>query len=228
MLLPLVLRTFSSVCLLTACVSAGTTDTVVGVAGTLVVLPCRVEAELQSGDEVCWGRGKPSLLSCHNSVIHQAAGEVTYRKSDRFSLLSSFSLSISNPRPSDSGFFHCRVLLPGLFNDQTVTLHLIILRPHIHPTQPSHHVDSRENLNRSDVTAHSSTGAAVAQVQGLVQQQIDGLQIFIGNTVRASFIIFIPALLLTAAYRVWKLSQTEVIDRRSANQGERTEEESSV
>lgn len=63
--------------------SAETTETVVGVAGTRVVLPCRVEAVLQSGAEVCWGRGKPSLFSCHNAVIHQAAGQVTYRKSDR-------------------------------------------------------------------------------------------------------------------------------------------------
>lgn len=38
--------------------------------------------------------------------------------------------------------------------------------------------------------------------QQLVQKQGDGLQIFIGNTVRASFIIFIPALLLTAAYSI--------------------------
>lgn len=81
---PLIKPLIRHVCLTgAACVSAGTTDTVVGVAGTLVVLPCRVEAVLQSGDDVCWGRGKPSLFSCHNSVIHQAAGEVTYRKSDR-------------------------------------------------------------------------------------------------------------------------------------------------
>lgn len=110
------------------------------------------------------------------------------------------------------------------------------------------------NIHPSDYTSLSPFVCS----QGLVQQQIDGLQIFIGNTVRASFIIFIPALLLTAAYSqcntharmhartythmhactqthvpffsagVWKLSQTEVIDRRSANQGERTEEESSV
>lgn len=38
--------------------------------------------------------------------------------------------------------------------------------------------------------------------QQLVRQQEDGLQIFIGNTIRASFIIFIPALLLTAAYSI--------------------------
>lgn len=39
--------------------------------------------------------------------------------------------------------------------------------------------------------------------QSSVQQQqlVDRLQSFIGNTARASFIIFIPAVLLTAAYR---------------------------
>lgn len=52
------------------------------------------------------------------------------------------------------------------------------------------------NIHPSDCTSLSPFVCS----QGLVQQQIDGLQIFIGNTVRASFIIFIPALLLTAAY----------------------------
>lgn len=40
---------------------------------------------------------------------------------------SSSSLSIFHSRPSDSGFYHCRVQVPGLFNDQTFTVHLIIL-----------------------------------------------------------------------------------------------------
>lgn len=64
------------------------------------------------------------LLWCHTGGWWSSWYLAVYR----FSLLSSssLSLSISNLRPSDSGFFHCRVLLPGLFNDQTATLHLII------------------------------------------------------------------------------------------------------
>ncbi|KAF3705501.1 Hepatitis A virus cellular receptor 1 -like protein [Channa argus] len=56
------------------------------------------------------------------------------------------------------------------------------------------------------------------------QQQVEdnSLPIFIGNTVRLSFIVFIPALLLVAAYRVWSLKQTS--DRRS-NQPEQQHED---
>lgn len=66
----------------------------------------------------------------------------------------------------------------------------------------------------------------VALVQMSVQQQVDSLQSFIGNTLRVSFIIFIPALLLTAAYRVWRTNQRAETDRR-LNQSEEEEEESS-
>lgn len=64
-------------------VSAVTTETVVGVAGRKVMLPCRSEAVNQKGVEVCWGRGEPSLFTCHNAVIYTAGGQVTYRKSYR-------------------------------------------------------------------------------------------------------------------------------------------------
>uniref|UniRef100_A0A4W6D2P9 Ig-like domain-containing protein n=1 Tax=Lates calcarifer TaxID=8187 RepID=A0A4W6D2P9_LATCA len=102
--------------------------TVVGVAGRRVALPCRTEAANQRGVEVCWGRGEPSLFTCHNTVINVNGDHITYRKSYRYSVSSSSSLIISMSRPSDSGFYHCRVQLPGLFNDQTSTVHLIIIR----------------------------------------------------------------------------------------------------
>ncbi|XP_042339343.1 hepatitis A virus cellular receptor 1 homolog, partial [Plectropomus leopardus] len=128
----LLLHTFTCVCVLPAGVSAVTTETVVGVAGRKVTLPCRSEAARKRGLDVCWGRGEPSLFTCHNTVIHTAGDQVSYRKSYRYSSSSSSSpssLSIFNVRPSDSGFYHCRVQLPGLFNDQTSTVHLIIISP---------------------------------------------------------------------------------------------------
>ncbi|XP_041808953.1 hepatitis A virus cellular receptor 1-like isoform X2 [Chelmon rostratus] len=239
-MLPLLLHTFTSVCFLTAParVSAVTTETVVGVAGRKVMLPCRSEAVNQKGVEVCWGRGEPSLFTCHNAVIYTAGGQVTYRKSYRYSAPSSSSLSIFNSRPSDSGFYHCRVQLSGLFNDQTSTVHLIIITPRsvasdssaTETSELSDHRDA-ENLNAphtttgflrggvtkqrgSDVTGESATEPMVARAQASVQQQVDRLQSFIGNTVRGSFIIFIPALLLTAAYRVWRTNQSPETDRR--------------
>lgn len=63
--------------------SAVTTETVVGVAGRRVMLPCRLDVEPQKGVEVCWGRGQPSLFNCHNAVINTKGDQVTYRRSYR-------------------------------------------------------------------------------------------------------------------------------------------------
>lgn len=38
------------------------------------------------------------------------------------------SLTISDSQTSDSGFYHCRVEVPGPFNDQVFTIYLIIIR----------------------------------------------------------------------------------------------------
>ncbi|KAL7390779.1 hypothetical protein ABVT39_027603 [Epinephelus coioides] len=228
----LLLHTFTCVCVLTAGVSAVTTETVVGVAGRRVRLPCRLEAVGQKGVEVCWGRGEPSLFTCHNTVINTAGDQVLYRKSYRYSSSSSSSsLTIINSRPSDSGFYHCRVQLPGLFNDQTSTVHLIIINhggdtvtlnaPH------TAGYDTRDvtEVTGSDITGEDTTGPVVALVQSSVQQQGNNLQSFIGNTVRVSFIIFIPALLLSAAYKV---RRSETVRRPNQSEEEQEEAGSSV
>ncbi|XP_051250822.1 T-cell immunoglobulin and mucin domain-containing protein 4-like [Dicentrarchus labrax] len=252
-MLSLFLRAFTSFCFLSAParVSAVTTETVVGVAGRIVTLPCLSEAVSQKGVEVCWGRGEPSLFTCHNTVINGAGEQITYRKSYRYSVSSSSSLSILSSRPSDSGFYHCRVQVPGLFNDQTSTVHLIIINPRSvvsdgreaenlnapQTTTATEYRTGRQGFIRrdvteqtgSDVTGDNTTGPMVAQVQSSVnkQQQVNSLQIFIGNTLRVSFIIFIPALLLTAAHRVWRSNQRpETESDRRLNQSE--EEDSSV
>ncbi|XP_020489064.2 T-cell immunoglobulin and mucin domain-containing protein 4 isoform X1 [Labrus bergylta] len=247
MLSLLLLHSLACVCVLTEIVAGVTTETVVGVAGRRVTLPCRTEAVSQTGVEVCWGRGEPSLFTCHNTLINTAGDQTTYRKSYRYSSSSSSSsLSILNSRLSDSGFYHCRVQLPGLFNDQTFTVHLIIIKPHSAVSEPSDR-EHAGNLDTppttaagftttdvtgqtgSDVTGDLTTGPMVALVQSSVQQQVnplDCLLSFIGNTVRASFIVFIPALLLTAAHSFRRANKRAETDRR-LNQSEQ-EEDSSV
>uniref|UniRef100_A0A7N8X623 Ig-like domain-containing protein n=1 Tax=Mastacembelus armatus TaxID=205130 RepID=A0A7N8X623_9TELE len=96
--------------LLNEFLSAVTMETVVGFAGRRVTLPCRLEEKNQRGVEVCWGRGEPSLFTCHNTVVNAAVNS-----SETAEVL------ISVARPSDSGLYHCRVQLPGLFNDQIST-----------------------------------------------------------------------------------------------------------
>ncbi|CAL8266590.1 unnamed protein product [Merluccius merluccius] len=85
-------------------------ETVIGMAGRGVTLPCSSEA---SHGAVCWGRGKPSLFNCHNTLLVTNGVQVTYRASYRYRLLSDagrdVSLTIYNTRQADSGFYHCRV-----------------------------------------------------------------------------------------------------------------------
>ncbi|XP_071362606.1 hepatitis A virus cellular receptor 1 homolog [Trachinotus anak] len=236
-MLPLLLHTFSSICVLSAPVSAVTTETVVGVAGRRVTLPCRLEVVNQGGVEVCWGRGEPSLFTCHNTVINTAGDQVSYRRSYRYSVSSSSSLSILSSRPSDSGFYHCRVQLPGLFNDQTSTVHLIIISPRSVVSDDAEDLNAPQTVTSPTTTevtqetgsdVSSATEPVLALVQSAVQlQQVNSLQMFIGNTVRLSLIIFIPALLLTAAYRVRRSNQRPETDRR-LNQSEEEEEDTSV
>ncbi|XP_029956205.1 hepatitis A virus cellular receptor 1-like [Salarias fasciatus] len=241
MLLPLLLHAFTCVCVLSAAVS---TETVVGVAGQAATLPCRSEAVEQPGVEVCWGTGEPSLFGCHNTVMYSAGSRVTYRKSHRFSVSSSSSLSISDLRQSDSGFYHCRVQLPGLFNDETSSVHLIIVLPRPSPSasetpQLSDGKDQR-SLNAPQTTAaqeqsgavtgqpdSSATEPAVAPVLSSIQKQQNEntLQMFVGNTVRLSFIVFVPAVLLTAAYRVWRLNPRWERNPKHSQSVEEEEEE---
>lgn len=75
-------------------------ETVVGVAERRVMLPCRVEAVSQRGVEVCWGRGEPSLFSCHSTVIHTAGDQVTYRKSYRYQV---FRVRVPEPQSPLTG-----------------------------------------------------------------------------------------------------------------------------
>ncbi|KAK9537007.1 hypothetical protein VZT92_006745 [Zoarces viviparus] len=235
-MLRLLLHTFVRVFVLSG-MSAVATETVMGVAGRAVTLPCRSEAANQRGVEVCWGRGQPSLFTCRDTVVQATGDQLAYRKSLRYSVSSSSSLTISTSRPSDSGFYHCRVQLTGLFNDQMTSVHLIIIdRTFTSDSSDSSDAGDAGNLNAphtpgyktrevtektgSDVTGENSTGPMVALVQSSEQQRVNSLQSFIGNTVRVSFIIFIPALLLTAAYSVWR-SQSD----RRVNQSEEEEAE---
>ena len=67
-----------------ASVSAVAKETVVGVAGEVVTLPCRSGTVRQSGVEVCWGTGEPSVFNCHNTLINGARDHVKYRRSHRY------------------------------------------------------------------------------------------------------------------------------------------------
>uniref|UniRef100_A0A4W5LCG1 Ig-like domain-containing protein n=1 Tax=Hucho hucho TaxID=62062 RepID=A0A4W5LCG1_9TELE len=132
------LHTFITVSLLALC--DGVMETVVGVAGRTVSLTCRYDTATLGLTEVCWGTGsQPSLFGCENTVIATNGVEVTYRRSNRHRLPGKLrsgdvSLIIYNVGEGDSGFYHCRVALSGLFNDLTHTVHLIVRQAPVVPT----------------------------------------------------------------------------------------------
>ncbi|XP_061902486.1 hepatitis A virus cellular receptor 1 homolog [Entelurus aequoreus] len=227
----LLLRLYAFTCVVV--VTAGSVETVVGLAGRRVALPCRVEAAKQRGVHVCWGKGTPSLFSCQNMLVNMAGERMTYKSSYRYSMSVSSSavsyLSIFNVRPSDSGFYHCRIQLPGFFNDKTFTVLLIVIKPsgNLNAPQTTKRSDVAESVTQHtgcDITTEETTGPLVARVGSSVQQSnFNNLYTFLGHTIRMAFIIFIPAVLLTAAYRIWRSNQKVWTDR-SMSQSEEKEE----
>ncbi|XP_051903168.1 hepatitis A virus cellular receptor 1-like [Hippocampus zosterae] len=221
----LLLQLYVVACVAGVAVWAGPAETVVGVAGRRVSLPCRVAAAKRKGVHVCWGRGEPAFFSCHNVLVNAVGERLMYKSSYRYSVSSAPSkepqLSIFNVRPSDSGLYHCRVQLPGPFNDKTFSVLLIVIPRGGNLNTPlTIKGGSTEVVTGSDVTqsvqlwegsVDDTTGPVVARVQKHVRRQ-DGhnLRMFLGNTLRMAFIVFIPAVILTAAYRIRKSNQRAV------------------
>ncbi|XP_061558836.1 hepatitis A virus cellular receptor 1 homolog [Phycodurus eques] len=226
-------------CVAGVTVWAGPAETVVGVAGRRVALPCRVAVAERRGVHVCWGRGEPAVFSCHNTLLNVAGKRLVYKSSYRYSVFSGPGeapyLSIFNVRSSDSGFYHCRVQLPGPFNDKTFSVLLIVIKRtrnlNAPPTTPGGNIepgtgsDVTESMIFWDSTVDDTTGPVVARVQTPVRHQ-DGnnLRLFLGNTLRIAFIVFIPAVILTAAYRIWRSNQKAVTDS-GGSQSEEAEDD---
>ncbi|KAM8741147.1 hepatitis A virus cellular receptor 1 homolog isoform 2-T2 [Acanthopagrus schlegelii] len=187
---------------------------VVGQTGQNVTLSCKYDFKYYGALAVCWGRGALPSRGCTNQLISTDGRRVIEgtRASSRYQLLGRLdegdvSLTILNLTDSDAGRYGCRVEIPGWYNDGKHHFDLTI------ETAPQ---TTTSTFNRETST---ETAASHTTVTGTEQQQFDSLQSFIGNTVRVSFIVFIPALLLTSAYRFWRPNQRPETDRR-LNQSE--------
>ncbi|XP_046894012.1 hepatitis A virus cellular receptor 1 homolog [Hypomesus transpacificus] len=226
---------FISISLTAECM-CGSLETVVGVWGRGVILPCRYDAGIQASLEVCWGRGaQAALFTCHHTLLSTNGRAVTHRSSHRYRFAlglrsGDVSMSMSGIRESDAGFYHCRVQLPGLFNDQTHVVHLIIrtdvsfiappLPAHPHrlsetPVTPSCRFTTTPGSTKTPgstttpdhVLMDHITGPVLGQVkrpriQGTVFPLSGQLESYLGNTVRMAIIIFLSALVITVIYRI--------------------------
>ncbi|XP_018517448.1 T-cell immunoglobulin and mucin domain-containing protein 4 [Lates calcarifer] len=230
-------------------VSEHDSSRVVGRTGQDVTLPCRYEVKKHGLQSVCWNRGDLPLQECNNRLIATSKLRVKEetRVSSRYQLQGRLdegdvSLTILNLTESDAGRYGCRVRVRGPFNDLKYHIDLNIEKAPITTTIAGRRGSDITTWKGSDITTWKGSdvttwrGNDVTPTEPMVtlvqemwstavqQQQVNSLQTFVGNTVRLSFIIFIPALLLTAAYRVWRTNQKPETDRR-LNQSEEEEEE---
>ncbi|XP_073334991.1 hepatitis A virus cellular receptor 1 homolog [Pagrus major] len=197
-------------------VSESSSKSVVGQTGQNAILPCTYNFKYYGALSVCWGRGDLPLSGCNNQLISTDGRKVIEgtRASSRYQLLGRLdegdvSLTILNVTDSDTGRYGCRVEIPGWFNDDKQHFDLTV------ETAPQT-TTSTEQTTASYAAGHmyireilptSSSSIISAESSVEQQQQVDSLQSFIGNTVRVSFIVFIPVLLLTAAYRCLRTNQ---------------------
>ncbi|XP_044079376.1 LOW QUALITY PROTEIN: hepatitis A virus cellular receptor 1 homolog [Siniperca chuatsi] len=200
-------------------VSERVSSRVVGQTGQSVTLPCKYDISKHGATFVCWGRGEIPLSGCGDLLVstdgHRVKEET--RASSRYQLLGRLdagdvSLTILNLTETDAGRYGCRVEVPGWFNNEKHVFDVAIERGRITTTTTAQTGRDVIMWRGSDVTGNKPTDLIVTLAQE--QQQVNSLQSFIGNTVRFSFITFIPALLLTAAYRGWRCNQRSETDRR--------------
>ncbi|KAJ8332670.1 hypothetical protein SKAU_G00424590 [Synaphobranchus kaupii] len=171
-------------------------ETLIGITGETVTLPCRYDFTANGLTAMCWGREEVSLFKWSNTIISTDGEKVNFRKSHRYQLLSgvekgNVSLTISNVTENDSGIYGCMVEIPGWFADRIQNFNLIIRKGE--RTTPD------ANMGYSDVPVQA--------------QEIS--QMSKGNVIRIGAVIFIPLLVLIII--LVELRSHREKNRRSAN-----------
>ncbi|XP_039883026.1 hepatitis A virus cellular receptor 1 homolog isoform X2 [Simochromis diagramma] len=194
-----------------------------GHTGQDITLSCKYDRKYHGALSACWQRGEIPARGCSNQLISTDGLRVETRAPSRYELLGRLedgdvSLTIKSLTEGDAGRYGCRVEIPGWFNDEKHHIDVsVVTAPHIFTT-----ITTVVGQTGSDVTATGSMPTQTpTEVRITAVQQEDHLENFIWNSVRLTFIIFIPAL-LTAAHRVWRRDQRLQTDIR-LNQSDKEE-----
>lgn len=105
---------------------------VIGEVGQNITVPCFYSVQnTKDITTMCWGRDKCPNSKCSQPIIWTDGWRVTERQSSRYQLQGilskgDVSLTILNARETDSGFYCCRVEIPGPFNDQLINYKVVV------------------------------------------------------------------------------------------------------
>ncbi|XP_038183468.1 T-cell immunoglobulin and mucin domain-containing protein 4-like isoform X2 [Arvicola amphibius] len=117
---------------------AASQDTIIGILGQSVTLPCHHTSWSRHRNSMCWGKGACPNSKCNEELLHTDGKRMISRKSTKYTLQGivwrgDVSLTITNTNQGDSGVYCCRIEVPGWFNDVKKTVRLELRRA---PTTP--------------------------------------------------------------------------------------------
>nr|XP_048291880.1 T-cell immunoglobulin and mucin domain-containing protein 4-like isoform X1 [Myodes glareolus] len=133
---------------------AASQNTIIGVLGQSVTLPCHYPSWSRKSNSMCWGKGACPKSKCNEELVHTDGTRMISRKSTKYALLGivwrgNVSLTITNTNQGDSGVYCCRIEVPGWFNDIKKTVRLELRRA---PTTPRPTTTSRPTTTPSVTT----------------------------------------------------------------------------
>ncbi|XP_059846119.1 hepatitis A virus cellular receptor 1 homolog isoform X2 [Hypanus sabinus] len=143
-----------------------------GVTGQSITLPCRYSVGKYGKSEMCWGRGECPSRGCGDELIRTNGDRVTSATSQRHSLggriaAGDVSLTINDLRREDSGWYCCRVEIPGWFNDLKTNLNLRV-SDGTSTASPSTTTESPSTDNGSDITPSIYQASSAGTTEGIL------------------------------------------------------------
>ncbi|XP_072446314.1 hepatitis A virus cellular receptor 2 homolog [Chiloscyllium punctatum] len=102
-----------------------------GTLGQSVTLPCTYSVQKHGKTEMCWGRGQCPSNGCSGLLLRTNGKTVispilTKHQMDGKIEEGDVSLTVNHLQKGDSGWYCCRVQIFGLFNDQKVSINLVV------------------------------------------------------------------------------------------------------
>ncbi|XP_059846113.1 hepatitis A virus cellular receptor 1 homolog isoform X2 [Hypanus sabinus] len=199
-----------------------------GVTGQSITLPCRYSVGKYGKSEMCWGRGECPSRGCGDELISKIGDNETSVTSQRYSLggriaAGDVSLTIDDLRREDSGWYCCRVRIPGLFNDLKTNLNLRVSDA-TSTTSPSTTTESLSTDRGSDITPSTYPGLTTSTSTYLRDSSstphlpvsaelVNNLISLLCWTARAS--VFVSFLSITVLLCKWKRTSSICLNRNN-------------